>query len=89
MALLIPPRPPVRVGLEDDDRSRRLAFRLWQVRVATWSGLAGTWLATFGPLAAICGLLLVQHLLVCVLLAGIEEKRRSEAGKRPTATDWG
>jgi hypothetical protein len=72
MSLLAPPPPlPPRTGIEDDDRLRRLHFRLWQIMVSALTVLATCWFCTFGPLPALIALMVAKHVLVAVYVMGI------------------
>jgi len=71
MSLLAPPRPPASVTVDDDDL-RRLHFRLWQILMAAITVLLTTWFMTFGVVPAIIALMIAKHVLVAILVAGLE-----------------
>jgi hypothetical protein len=72
MVHLSPPQPPQRVTVADDDGLRRLHFRLWQVLMATATVLVTVWFITLGPLAAILALVVAKHILVAILIMGLD-----------------
>ncbi len=67
MALLAPPRPPLRVALADDDGLHRLHFRLWQVWMTMLTVLATVWFLTLGPIPGIIAVVVAKHVLVAIL----------------------
>lgn len=71
MPLLTPPRPPVTVTVGDEDL-RRLHFRLWQILMATITVLLTTWFMTFGVIPAIISLMIAKHVLVAILVQGLD-----------------
>ena len=72
MQYLAPPEPPPRVAVADDDGMRRLHFRLWQVLVTTATVLVTAWFVTLGPLPAILALVVAKHILVAILVMGLD-----------------
>ena len=72
MSHLSPPRRPPRVTVGDDDRLRRLQFRLWQVLMTTLTVLATAWFVMLGPLSAIIALAVAKHVLVAILCMGLD-----------------
>lgn len=76
MPLLAPPRPPIRVTV-DDDGLRRLHFRLWQIVMATITILLTTWFMTFGVIPAIIALMIAKHVLVAILVQGLDQPGRN------------
>ena len=48
MKTLVPPQPPVLVGLGDDGGNRRLRLRLHQITLSTITILATAWCITLG-----------------------------------------
>jgi hypothetical protein len=72
MAHLAPPEPPRRVMVSDDDGLRRLHFRLWQVLMTTATVLVTVWFITLGPLPAILALVVAKHVLVAILIMGLD-----------------
>jgi hypothetical protein len=73
MSFLAPPETPLYVTTGDDDRRRRLRFRLWQVIVSLITVLGTTWLITLGsPLLSITAVAVAKHILVAVLAMGLD-----------------
>ena len=72
MPLLTPPRPPVTVTM-DDDGLRRLHFRLWQILMTMFTVLLTTWFVTFGVIPAIIALMVAKHVLVAILVQGLDQ----------------
>ena len=73
MVNLVPPppeRPPV-VALGDDDRLKRVHFRLFQIFCAAVTVLLTGWFVTLGPISAVLSLLVAKHVLVAILLMGM------------------
>ncbi len=59
----------------DDEGLRRLHFRLWQILTATITVLLTTWFATFGVIPAIIALMIAKHVLVAILVQGLDQPR--------------
>src|SRR5262249_29463116 len=76
MSLLAPPRHPVSVTI-DDDNLRRLHFRLWQILMAAITVLLTTWFMTFGVVPAIIALMIAKHVLVAILVQGMDQPRQN------------
>jgi hypothetical protein len=72
MAHLAPPEPPRRVAVADDDSLRRLHFRMWQASVTLLTVLLTVWCITLGPLPAILALVVAKHVLVALLVMGLD-----------------
>ena len=72
MALIAPPQLPPRVTLADDDGLRRLHFRLWQLTVTAITFLVTGWCFTIGPIPAIIAVMVAKHVLVVVLVMGMD-----------------
>jgi hypothetical protein len=76
MAQLAPPQPPAQlppaVALEDDDGLTRLRFRLWQLSLTAATILVTAWFCTFGWGPAILALLIAKHILVAILVIGLD-----------------
>jgi hypothetical protein len=72
MALLAPPPLPPPVSVADDDRLSRLHFRLWQITASAITVMVTGWFCTFGPLSALIALTVAKHVLVAVLLMGMD-----------------
>jgi hypothetical protein len=71
MSQLAPPGPPTLVGVTDDDRRRRLRFRLWQTSLTVLTLFITAWFVSMGPIPAILALLVAKHVLVAILLMGM------------------
>jgi hypothetical protein len=72
MALLVPPKPPVQIALGDDDRLRRLHFRLWQILLTITTILATVWVMLLGmPILSIIAVAIAKHVLVAVYMMGL------------------
>lgn len=72
MAYLAPPEPPRRATVADDDNLRRLNFRMWQVLMTTITVLLTVWFITIGPVAAVLALVVAKHVLVAILIMGLD-----------------
>jgi hypothetical protein len=72
MALMVPPKPPVRVAVGDDDRLQRLRFRLWQILLCMITVFATVWVMLLGiPILSITALAIAKHVLVAVYIMGL------------------
>jgi hypothetical protein len=60
------------VTVADDDGVNRLRFRLWQLTVTALTVLITGWFVTFGAIAAILALMIAKHILVAVLVLGMD-----------------
>jgi hypothetical protein len=87
MALLAPPPipPGVAVAMNDDDRHRRFRFRMTQVATASATVAATGWACTLGVVPAIVALMIAKHVLVALLLMGLDADRRRK--ERPAASN--
>jgi hypothetical protein len=72
MAIIAPPQPPRRVTFAEGDGMRRVRFRLWQVVLSSFTIFATTWVCTFGIIPAILALMVAKHVLVAILVSGLE-----------------
>jgi hypothetical protein len=72
MSQLAPPRTPPRVGTADGDGLHRLHFRLWQVFITTITVLGTAWFVSLGPIPAIISLAVAKHVLVALLVMGLD-----------------
>jgi hypothetical protein len=72
MAIIAPPQPPRRVTFADGDGMRRVRFRLWQVLISSLTIFATTWICTFGIIPAILALMVAKHVLVAILMMGLD-----------------
>ncbi len=75
MAVLAPPpKPPTLVATGDDDRLHRLQFRLWQVMLTIITVAATIYICMLGiPLLAIISVGVAKHVLVAILIMGMEK----------------
>jgi hypothetical protein len=71
MAQLAPPEPPLLFALGDDDRLKRVKFRLWQLLMTALTVLVTGWFITLGPVMAVLALLVAKHVLVAILVMGL------------------
>jgi hypothetical protein len=81
MAVLAPPREPPHIGVADHDGLRRLDFRMWQLLVTAVTVLLTGWCFTLGPIPAIIALMVAKHVLVAVLVMGMDFEALCEAEK--------
>ena len=84
MSQLAPPRLPPRVAVADHDDLSRLHFRLWQIMVTAITVLITGWFCTLGPIPAIIALMVAKHVLVAVLVMGMDFHASKQAGGRPS-----
>jgi hypothetical protein len=66
-----PPERPSLVAVGDDDRLKRVHFRLFQIFCAAITVLLTAWFVTLGPISAVLSLLIAKHVLVAILLMGM------------------
>ncbi len=72
MPVLIPPRPPTLVATGDDDRLRRLRFRLWQILLTIMTIFATVWVMLLGvPILSIIAVAVAKHVLVALYMMGL------------------
>ena len=71
MSRLAPPPAPPTVALADDDRLKRVHFRLWQLVMTALTVLITGWFCTFGAIPAILALMVAKHVLVAILAMGL------------------
>ena len=71
MKTLVPPQPPLLVGLGDDGGNRRLRLRLHQITLSTITILATAWCVTLGTVPAVLSLSIAKHVLVAILVMGL------------------
>jgi hypothetical protein len=79
MAQIAPPPPPPMIALRDDDGARRLRFRLWQILSTGFTVLVTAWFCTLGILPAILALMIAKHVLVAILIVGLDQPEAQEA----------
>jgi hypothetical protein len=77
MALLAPPPnpPTIAVAMFDDDRLPRLRMRMTQIVTASLTVVATGWVCTLGVVPAIIALMIAKHVLVAILLMGLDADR--------------
>jgi hypothetical protein len=68
----------------DHDGLDRLQFRLWQFMVTAITVLVTVWCCTLGPIPAILALMVAKHVLVAVLVMGMDFHASKQAGGRPS-----
>jgi len=56
----------------DGDNLYRLHFRLWQIMMTTITVLVSGWFVTFGVIPAIISLMIAKHVLVAILMVGLQ-----------------
>jgi hypothetical protein len=59
------------VAVADDDGLKRLHFRLWQLLLTALTVLVTAWCCTLGAIPAIAALLTAKHVLVAILVMGL------------------
>ena len=67
-----PPRLPVAVALADGDGLRRAQFRIWQWGMSMVTVLITVWFMTLGVIPGIIAIVVAKHILVAILVAGLE-----------------
>ena len=72
MAQIAPPQAPPWVTLSDDDGMKGVHFSLWQLLLTTITILATGWFVTLGVLPAILSILVAKHVLVAILMIGLD-----------------
>ncbi len=83
MYQIAPPSPPPRVALADDNGSRRVRLRLWQLLMTFVTVLVTAWFCTFGIVPAVAALMIAKHILVAVLMVGLDAERNMPAEPLP------
>jgi hypothetical protein len=81
MAQLAPPGAPPLVALGEDDRLKRVKFRLWQLLMTALTILVTGWFITLGPVLAVLALLVAKHVLVAILVMGLGVDAPREADR--------
>jgi hypothetical protein len=79
MSLIATPPPIPVIALGDDDGARRLRFRLWQLLGTAGTVLITTWFCTLGVFPAILAIMVAKHVLVAILIMGLDEARKQKA----------
>ncbi len=93
---VVPPRPRHRPGFGGDGGAGRAWRRFLLADTAIVTVVAAGWLVSLGPIPAILGLLAAKHILVALLLAGLQPEERPgrppegaaplpDEGERPAA----
>ena len=77
MSQIAPPPPPI-IALRDDDGARRLRFQRWQIITTAFTVLVAAWFCTLGVLPAILALMIAKHILVAVLIVGLDQREMRE-----------
>jgi hypothetical protein len=80
MIQMAPPQPPPRVAIGDDDGLNRLHFRLWQIMVTAVTLLLTGWSFTLGPVPGIIAIMVAKHILVAVLVVGMDFDAQRQSG---------
>ena len=64
--------PPPLVSQMDNDGLYHLHFRLWQILMTAITVLVSGWFVTFGVIPAIISLMIAKHVLVAILMVGVQ-----------------
>jgi hypothetical protein len=70
------PLPPNRMRIAEDDSLRRIHLRLWQILLTAVTVGITAWFASFGIIPAIVALMVAKHVLVALLMIGLEPRSR-------------
>ena len=84
MIHLAPPPPPQRVVVGEDDNLNRLHFRLWQIMVTAVTVMTTIWLWTLSPVLGIIAVMVAKHVLVAVLVLGMDVQARYHSQGKPS-----
>jgi hypothetical protein len=72
MPQIIPPEaPPPLVAVGDDDRMKRVHFRIWQILMTAVTILVTGFFVTLGPVMAVLAIMVAKHVLVAILVQGM------------------
>ena len=71
MAVLAPPPAPPRVSVCDNDGVGRFRERMFQVLASVVTVLVTAWICTYGAIPAILALMVAKHILVAILVWGL------------------
>jgi hypothetical protein len=71
MKTMVPPEPPLLIGLGDENGPQRLRLRLHQITLTALTVLATAWCVTLGAVPAIISLSVAKHVLVAILVMGL------------------
>ena len=80
MSRLIPPRKTLALGY-DSEGVRRVQFRIWQILMAGITLILSAWFCSFGVFPAIITLMVAKHVLVAVLVVGLDLPTGRKNGK--------
>jgi Flp pilus assembly protein TadB len=76
MTMLAPPPAPPRIAQGDHDGMDRLRLRLTQVLTTLVTVIVTAWLCTLGAIPAILAVMVAKHILVAVLVMGLDADAR-------------
>ncbi len=76
MTMLAPPPAPPRIAQGDNDGVDRLRLRLVQVLTTLVTVIVTAWLCTLGAIPAILAVMVAKHILVAVLVMGLDMDAR-------------
>jgi hypothetical protein len=68
--------------------NQRLQFRLWQMNAVAVTIAATSWCATVGPIPAIIAIVTAKHVLVVLLVAGIDHEQEEESEQLDADSSW-
>ncbi len=72
MSRVMPPMRPPGVGYTDSDGIWRVQFRLWQIFMSAITLVLSAWFCSFGVFPAIITLMVAKHVLVAILVVGLD-----------------
>jgi hypothetical protein len=72
MSRLLPPQSPPSITFMGNDGLYHLHFRLWQIMMSAMTVLVSGWFVTFGVIPAILSLMIAKHVLVAILMIGVQ-----------------
>lgn len=78
--IVLPPTPPLQVTLGDNDGHQRLRRRLWLLGMTLLTVVITAWLCMLGPLPAIIALVVAKHILVALLVMGLDVDAKDQTG---------
>lgn len=70
MALIEPPPLPPDIAIGENDRIRRVNYRLFQIVCCALTVFVTAWFCTLGAVPAILAIMIAKHVLVAILLMG-------------------
>ena len=76
MTMLAPPPAPPRIAQGDNDGMDRLRLRMTQVLTTLVTVIVTAWLCTLGAIPAILAVMVAKHILVAVLVMGLDAEAR-------------